>query len=350
MPISVYYALGGDVAWFEGRDEQLKALTEKVKANFNLPIQLKCPIDGYGRLARMLRDNIEFDENSKKVVHLGLPSWVGKFSDGMNVIFTMFEADQLPPKWPADINAYYDCVITPSTWCKRVFTESGVTVPIHVVPLAVDNFDIYRPKDRPFTFGHQNSFILGAQKGWDLVIEAFEQEFTPKDNVRLLLKMRSIHKYACDAKWMKRAAKNKRIEIIDKDFSDKQMHEDFYGRLNCFVYPSRGEGFGLPPVEAMAHGIPTIMTDAHSMHDFANLGVGIGTTGYCDSYYYGRIEDSVAGKWVEPDFNALRVSMRSIYDDYKQAKAKAVKNAAKIEELYSPEVFINNFVNLVNNL
>src|SRR5207249_11011217 len=38
-----------------------------------------------------------------------------------------------------------------------------------------------------------------------------------------------------------------------------------YNLAEAFVFPSRYEGFGLPPVEAMACGTPTITSDAASL-------------------------------------------------------------------------------------
>jgi glycosyltransferase involved in cell wall biosynthesis len=38
-----------------------------------------------------------------------------------------------------------------------------------------------------------------------------------------------------------------------------------YADANCFVFPSLAEGFGLPPLEAMARGIPTAVADAGAL-------------------------------------------------------------------------------------
>jgi glycosyltransferase involved in cell wall biosynthesis len=44
---------------------------------------------------------------------------------------------------------------------------------------------------------------------------------------------------------------------------------NFYGRCDLFVFSSRGEGFGLPALEAMAVGCPLITTDSGGVRQFA---------------------------------------------------------------------------------
>jgi glycosyltransferase involved in cell wall biosynthesis len=46
----------------------------------------------------------------------------------------------------------------------------------------------------------------------------------------------------------------------------------FYRSLDIFVFPTLFEGFGLPPLEAMACGIPVVLTDSGGIREFAKDG------------------------------------------------------------------------------
>ncbi len=51
---------------------------------------------------------------------------------------------------------------------------------------------------------------------------------------------------------------------------DRERLRSLYQRALIFVYPSRYEGFGIPPLEAMACGAPVIATRTGAIADYAN--------------------------------------------------------------------------------
>lgn len=52
--------------------------------------------------------------------------------------------------------------------------------------------------------------------------------------------------------------------VYQQDGDDKKL-SNFYRNAAVFVYPSMYEGFGMPPLEAMAHGCPVICSNSSSI-------------------------------------------------------------------------------------
>ena len=59
--------------------------------------------------------------------------------------------------------------------------------------------------------------------------------------------------------------KNFKDDILFKGFVNDYILRDFYRHATLFVYPSLYEGFGLPPLEAMASGVPVVTTMTSSI-------------------------------------------------------------------------------------
>lgn len=321
---------------------------EKQAVNFRMPLQ---PIhyDGYGRLARIFLSHFDFTNHSDVLVLIGHPKkYDRQYNDRKVILFTMFEADKIPPRWVEFANQV-DGLIVPTEWVKEVFEKSGVTAPIKIVNLGTDTFDLIDPPyggDNVFTFLHQNSFIRGDQKGWKLTLRAFINVFGNDPKVRLILKGRN-HGEAND---MVGLPQQENIQYIVEDMTRADLN-NFMKQVHCFVFPSRGEGFGLPPIEMMARGVPTILTNAHSMKTFAKYGIPIGiTTEQVPSYYVGRIWDSGVGNWVTPDIKQLEKAMKDVCENYYKYKRKAVENQAIIKEKFSVDKMLTDFVKAVDEL
>jgi len=53
---------------------------------------------------------------------------------------------------------------------------------------------------------------------------------------------------------------------------DEQRLARLYEDATCFLFPSRTEGFGFPPLEAMARGVPTAVANSSSLPEVTDRG------------------------------------------------------------------------------
>jgi len=61
-----------------------------------------------------------------------------------------------------------------------------------------------------------------------------------------------------------------------------------YGKASLFIYPSFYEGFGIPPLEAMACGVPVVCSNSSSLPE-----VGGDAVVYCDPYSVENIKEKI---------------------------------------------------------
>jgi glycosyltransferase involved in cell wall biosynthesis len=236
------------------------------------------------------------------------------------VVFTMWEAMKLPESFRENLHRY-DTVIVPSEQNRELFSRYHDNV--KYVPLGVDpTVWRYEPRTDP---GTQFRFLIGgsgARKGTDLAVKAF----------KLL--------WGKDGSWgdgpvpwliMKNPKAEQhyghRIEMYAGRLSDDD-EVNLYRSAHCYLQPSRGEGFGLQPLQAIVQGCPTVLTDAHGHKAFSHLGLPIGSVPAKSSYFiYGE-----AGEWWEPNLDELCDQMLDVYNNYDRHVQRAKVNAELARE------------------
>jgi len=160
-------------------------------------------------------------------------------------------------------------LVSPCPWCDDVYKRSGVTVPRFVVPLGIDP-ECYPFLDRPrrssFTFlwlgvntGHINKLLTGEAKaigdrkrGW-LVRQAFKELNLP--NSRLILKQLPWPNPKIDISYHlgRGLVRELACWLTESEYLDIMRESD------VMVWPTWAEGFGMPPLEAGATGMPVIV-------------------------------------------------------------------------------------------
>ncbi|MEX0940104.1 MAG: glycosyltransferase family 4 protein [Candidatus Babeliales bacterium] len=191
------------------------------------------------------------------------PSVLEHTPSSIKIAYTMYEKTQLPSEWVEILNSYFDAAIVPDEFLVDVYKNSGVIIPIFVLPLSLylEPFLEIPAKTQanfPFIFG--TSGMLSDRKNQLLLLEAFEKTFGNSPDVKLKIHGRSGFEYAKRLKERIDQLKLTNVELIDRTFTWIEYIE-FMASLDCFVSVSRGEGFSIPPREALALGIPCIISD-----------------------------------------------------------------------------------------
>lgn len=186
--------------------------------------------------------------------------------------FSMLEVDRIPSSWVSECNEM-DEVWVPSQFCADIFESSGVRgEKIQIIPIGVDSARFHPDTDpliaRNGLFRFISVFQWNNRKGWDVLIGAYLRAFLRNDDVELIIRAYPDRLKEPSIKDRLETELSRygltldtapRIRLIEEFVPDRDMPA-LYTSADCFVLPSRGEGIGLPYLEAMASGLPVIAT------------------------------------------------------------------------------------------
>lgn len=260
----------------------------------------------------------------------------GMVMAGPRIAVTNWESTIPPEGW---VDALNQCVAVsvPSVFVRDVLVEAGTVAPVRIQPLGISETYHYvaRPAERrPFTFltiGDRN-----MRKGWDVALKAFVLAFERDPAYRLIVKARR-NNFRFDIK-------TENVEVLREDLSEHEM-QALFERVDAFVFPTRGEGFGLPPREAAATGLPVICTDwSGTADELRAWGYPLRAT-LADAWTYDEFRGK-CGLWAEPDIEHLAEQMRYVASGSPYIAGMAQHAARRVRKLYDWRRFAGQVLDL----
>lgn len=108
----------------------------------------------------------------------------------------------------------------------------------------------------------------------------------------------------------------KRNVLLLQDIKDSELRA-FYANANLFIYPSIAEGFGIPPIEAVVAGTPTLCSNSTAMSDFTFLEGDL-----FDPYNIEELKTKILHKLARPaDLNRQAKLKKTVIENYSWAKS-----------------------------
>ena len=255
-----------------------------------------------------------------------------------HVCYTPFETDGAPISWLLGLKAM-DEIWVPSKENKNSYVNMGLSADkIRVIPHGADTTR-YHPEIKPLTYD-RGKFNFGSVFDWTerknpvALIRAYYNAFKEEEDVTLTLRVfwkfpiedtlnhvrHEIHKIKEGFAGRKKFPK---IVLWTEVLPDNAL-PNLYKSFDCFVLPSRGEGFGLPFIEAMACGVPTIGPGWGGNTEFMDSSnsflVGGELVPINDSEFLKRQPHYGGQKWFDINEGELSKTMRWVYDNQEKAK------------------------------
>jgi glycosyltransferase involved in cell wall biosynthesis len=244
-----------------------------------------------------------------------------------------WEHRAIPRVWVREIERGVDELWVPSSFVATAFIQAGVSAErVQVIPHGFDPA-VFNPRVKPCRpAGCRRCMFLFVggtirRKGIDLLLQAYADAFSPHDDVTLVIKdtgssgFYQHNNYLQQIREMCRRSNAPHVLLLTEEFDDARLAMLYRG-CDVLVLPYRGEGFGMPLIEAMACGRAVMTTSAGPAPEFCPPHVG-----YLIPATETRVPDppppfgdfSAEWTWFEPDLVALAQALRTIYDDRKEA-------------------------------
>jgi glycosyltransferase involved in cell wall biosynthesis len=243
------------------------------------------------------------------------------------------ETDICNPAWVDACNTM-DLIVVPSEHTKKTIVRSGNLIkPIVVVPESFPD-EISSPDVKPFNLNVKTSFnflLFGQLTGINAfhdrkntyhAIKWLSEEFANDSDVGIVIKTNHGRNTTIDRKMVRQIFENvvsgigdhPPIYLLHGAMTELEVAGLYTNpKIKALVAPTRGEGFGLPLLEAASSGLPVLATKWSGHCDFLNQGKWIKFNHKLVAVPQGRVDGQIfieGSRWAEVNETDFKKKVR----------------------------------------
>ncbi|MDA7497267.1 glycosyltransferase [bacterium] len=304
-------------------------------------------------------------EDTKAILtirHHWPPSFEKPTGGGALVLIQPWEFGSLPSSWVHQ-SEQIDEFWVYSEYVRRVYVDSGVNPSrVKVLPLGVD-LKIYSANQKAFPLPTKKRFkflFVGGtirRKGPDALLSGYGDAFTDADDVTLVIKdfggngVYAGQTFESEIEAFRSRVGSPEIVYLNDELTDEEV-AGLYVSCDCLVHPYRGEGFGLPVLEAMSCGIPVVVSRGGACDDFTpdECAWGIETTRRELGREVGGLELIRDGWWLEPSIDSLSTTLRHVATHPDEVSIKGARAETYVREHWTWEHAAKRVIDLASDL
>lgn len=252
-----------------------------------------------------------------------------------------WETDKIPQVFADGLNLV-DEIWTGSEANKAAIIKGGVDKPVHIIPQPIETEREWPAK---YELPDFDGFLFYSVFEWtdrknpEALLRAYYTAFKKTDNVGLLLKTYFRNFNLSNKRMIRQAVAKVQAEFggpenvppvfLYLDLMDRQQIMRLHATGDVYVSAHRGEGWGVPQVEAMLAGHMIISTGFGGMHEYVENGKNAILIPYKmqplkgmahSSHFYSNDQ-----RWAEIEVKDLAVAMDAAYRSPSDKVAKVAK-------------------------